>query len=105
MTPGRRVFLLVLMMCSLALSVGIHSPTRAQESCTCPSGKSSCYQSGYAGLTEEQEHGRDTWYFGTGGDLATSGKRAVGDQALWRILAIQSHGTFDLLQAADSRFR
>ena len=29
----------------------------------------------------------------------------MGDQALWRILAIQSHGTFDLLQAADSRFR
>ena len=29
----------------------------------------------------------------------------VGDQALWRILAVQSHGTFDLLQAVDSRYR
>jgi hypothetical protein len=105
MTPGRRIFLLVLMMCTGALSAGIHPATRAQESYTCPSGKSSCYQSGYAGLTDEQEHGRDTWYFWTGGDQDASGKHAVGDQALWRILAIQSHGTFDLLQAADSRFR
>jgi mono/diheme cytochrome c family protein len=105
MTPGLRIFLLVLVACAAALTLGIDSATRAQESYSCPSGKSSCYQSGYAGLTEEQEHGRDTWYFWTGGDLDSSGKQAVGDQALWRILAIQSHGTFDLLQAIDSRYR
>jgi len=29
----------------------------------------------------------------------------VGDQALWRFLAIQSHGSVDLLQAIDSRYR
>ncbi len=72
---------------------------------TCPSGRSSCYQSGYAELTPSQQHGRDTWYFWTGGDLDTDGKTVVGDQALWRILAIESHGTFDLLQAVDSRYR
>src|ERR1700757_1396189 len=105
MTGGLRIFLLILMMCSAAVSVGIHPATRAQESYTCPSGRTSCYQSGYAGLTLEQAHGRDTWYFWTGGDLDASGKQAVGDQALWRILAVESHGTFDLLQAVDSRYR
>jgi hypothetical protein len=29
----------------------------------------------------------------------------AGDQALWRRLAVESHGTFDLLQSVDSRFR
>ena len=29
----------------------------------------------------------------------------MGDQALWRILAVRSHGAVDLLQAADSRYR
>lgn len=77
----------------------------AQNAYTCPSGRSSCYRSGYAGLTELQEHGRDTWYFWTGGDADPSGKSVVGDQELWRLLAIQSHGTFDLLQAIDSRYR
>jgi hypothetical protein len=76
----------------------------AGDSYVCPSGKSSCYQSGYAGLTPLQESGRDTWYFWTGGDRDADGA-IVGDQALWRILAIQSHGTFDLLQAVDSRYR
>jgi len=77
----------------------------AQNSYTCPSGKTSCYQSGYAGLSKLQEHGRDTWYFWTGGDHDTTGKAVIGDQALWRILAVQSHGTFDLLQSIDSRYR
>jgi len=77
----------------------------AQNSYTCPSGKTSCYQSGYAGLSKLEEHGRDTWYFWTGGDHDTTGKAVVGDQALWRILAVQSHGTFDLLQSIDSRYR
>lgn len=77
----------------------------AQDGYACPSGRSSCYQSGYAGLTELEEHGRDTWYFWTGGGLDATGQNAVGDQALWRILAVESHGTFDLLQAIDSRYR
>lgn len=105
MIRSLRNFLLVLLACFAALTIGADFRTRAQESYACPSGKTSCYQSGYSGLTEEQEHGRDTWYFWTGGDLDVSGKQAVGDQALWRILAIQSHGTFDLLQAIDSRYR
>jgi hypothetical protein len=29
----------------------------------------------------------------------------VGDQELWRLLAVRSHGTVDLLQAVDSRYR
>jgi hypothetical protein len=51
-----------------------------------------------------QREGRDTWYFWTGGDTDAEGS-IVGDQALWRILAVRSHGTVDLLQAVDSRFR
>jgi hypothetical protein len=106
MLPLKRICFLVSLICVAALAPGVDSATRAQESSyTCPSGKASCYQSGYAGLTAEQEHGRDTWYFWTGGDLDASGKQVVGDQALWRILAVQSHGTFDLLQAVDSRYR
>ena len=105
MTPGKRLFF-VLLLWPLVLLLDLASPAGAQESYDkCASGRASCYQSGYAGLTPEQEHGRDTWYFWTGGDLDASGKRVVGDQALWRILAIQSHGTFDLLQAVDSRYR
>ena len=59
---------------------------------------------GYAGLTELQRQGRDTWYVWTGGDTDAKGN-VVGDQQLWRILAMQSHGTVDLLQAVDSRYR
>jgi hypothetical protein len=71
---------------------------------TCASGSGGCYSSGYAGLTPLQREGRDTWYFWTGGDTDSEGN-VVGDQALWRILAIHSHGTIDLLQAVDSRYR
>ncbi|HTB95650.1 MAG TPA: hypothetical protein VK716_01460 [Terracidiphilus sp.] len=70
----------------------------------CEGGKASCYESGYAGLTPLQREGRDTWYFWTGGDTDGEGN-VVGDQALWRFLAVRSHGTVDLLQAIDSRFR
>ena len=105
MTPVKR-FLLVFVACAGICASRLDLPMRAQESYSkCPSGKASCYQSGYAGLSPEQEHGRDTWYFWTGGDVDSSGKQVVGDQALWRILAVQSHGTFDLLQAVDSRYR
>lgn len=105
MNAGARI-ILVLVPCAATLLFRAGPPTRAQESYEkCSSGKASCYQSGYAGLTPEQEGGRDTWYFWTGGDLDASGKQVVGDQELWRILAMQSHGSVDLLQAIDSRYR
>jgi hypothetical protein len=70
----------------------------------CAGGRESCYEVGYAGLTPLQRQGRDTWYFWTGGDTDTAGN-IVGDQQLWRILAVKTHGTVDLLQAVDSRYR
>ncbi len=70
----------------------------------CVHGKENCYAAGYAGLTPLQREGRDTWYVWTGGDTDAQGN-VVGDQALWRILAVRSHGTVDLLQAIDSRYR
>jgi len=70
----------------------------------CADQRVSCYEAGYAGLTDLQREGRDTWYFWTGGETDPEGN-VVGDQALWRILAIRSHGSIDLLQAVDSRFR
>jgi hypothetical protein len=70
----------------------------------CPGGGQSCYEAGYAGLTPLQRQGRDTWYRWTGGDTDAHGS-VVGDQALWRLLAVRSHGTVDLLQAVDSRYR
>ncbi len=100
MTP--RNFVLILIS---AMSLFVVSKATAQTVYTCPSGKSSCYQSGYTGLSELQEHGRDTWYFWTGGDLDHDGKTIVGDQELWRLLAIKTHGALDLLQAVDSRYR
>lgn len=59
-----RCVFLILAGVIVALTMGPDLATRAQEKYACPSGKASCYQSGYAGLTEEQEHGRDIkdWY-------------------------------------------
>ena len=71
---------------------------------SCAPGISSCYQAGYAGLTPLERQGRDTWYRWTGGDTDAQGN-VVGDQELWRLLAVRSHGTVDLLQAIDSRYR
>src|SRR5580658_5633239 len=70
----------------------------------CARGRESCYESGYAGLTPLQRQGRDTWYRWTGGDTDAHGN-VVGDQELWRLLAVRSHGAVDLLQAVDSRYR
>jgi cytochrome c5 len=105
MTPRKSRIIWIALACIAVASDLTPSTMRAQKTYACPSGNTSCYQSGYTGLTELQEHGRDTWYFWTGGDLDTTKKAVVGDQALWRILAIQSHGTFDLLQSIDSRYR
>lgn len=70
----------------------------------CAPDRVSCYAAGYAGLTPLQRQGRDTWYLWTGGDTDAQGN-VVGDQDLWRFLAVRSHGTVDLLQAVDSRYR
>lgn len=70
----------------------------------CANGSESRYEAGYAGLTPLQRQGRDTWYRWTGGDKDAHGN-VVGDQELWRILAVRSHGAVDLLQAVDSRYR
>jgi hypothetical protein len=70
----------------------------------CAHGAASCYEAGYMGLTPLQRQGRDTWYLWTGGDTDAKGN-VVGDQELWRLLAVRSHGTVDLLQAVDSRYR
>ena len=70
----------------------------------CANGRETCYEAGYEGLTPLQRQGRDTWYLWTGGDKDAHGN-IVGDQELWRLLAVRSHGTVDLLQAVDSRYR
>jgi hypothetical protein len=70
----------------------------------CANGQVSCYEAGYAGLTPLERQGRDTWYRWTGGDRDAQGN-VVGDQELWRLLTVRSHGTVDLLQAVDSRYR
>jgi hypothetical protein len=77
---------------------------RASPADLCAPGRQSCYAAGSSGLTPLQREGRDTWYTWTGGDTDGDGN-IVGDQALWRILAVRSHGTVDLLQAVDSRYR
>ena len=58
----------------------------------CARGQESCYEEGYLGLTPLQQQGRDTWYRWTGGDRDAQGN-VVGDQALWRFLAVRTHGT------------
>jgi mono/diheme cytochrome c family protein len=74
------------------------------DSEACAHGREVCYEAGYAGLTPLQRQGRDTWYRWTGGDRDAQGN-VVGDQELWRFLAVRTHGTVDLLQAVDSRYR
>ncbi len=90
---GRRLGLL-LVICSLLACIPLASVFAGADS----------YAAGAAGLDPQQQQGRDTWYFWTGGDSDSAGN-VVGDQSLWRTLAIQSRGTVDLLQAVDSRMR
>ena len=100
-------FLLTLSLCLLLLSAaGLHHrPTHAQTGYVCPDGSTNCYQMSYAGLSDLERQGRDTWYFWTGGDRNPSGTAVVGGQALWRHIAVKTHGQFDLIQAIDSRHR
>ena len=96
---------IAIFFCILLLPHAVTLAKQAESSNgACVSGRASCYQSGYYALApDEERQGRDTWYFWTGGDTNDAGE-VVGDQALWRKLAIQSHGTFDLLQSIDSRY-
>jgi hypothetical protein len=101
-----RILFLVLSALLVASFLGSQfRPTRAQSGYTCPDGSTNCYQYGYTDLTDLQKQGRDTWYFWTGGDRDPSGTSVVGDQALWRHLAAETHGSVDLVQAIDSRYR
>src|ERR1022692_3169994 len=91
MTPRKRISTLFIVACAAAVfAPSVVCFAQTQSGYACPSGRTGCYQSGYAGLTDLEEHGRDTWYFWTGGDRDATGKQVVGDQALWRILAVQS---------------
>lgn len=97
--------LAVLLVCLSVAAVCVHQGSAsAGEGAACTQWQGSGYPAGYAGLTPLQQSGRDTWYFWTGGDTDAQGN-VVGDQALWRLLAIRSHGAVDLLQAVDSRYR
>ena len=102
---SQRHALIVLCLLGIACSVPLATVcVSANDAETCAAGGESCYEAGYAGLTDPQRRGRDTWYFWTGGDKDAQGN-VVGDQELWRLLAVQTHGTVDLLQAVDSRYR
>jgi hypothetical protein len=97
--------LAILMLCFFSVATIACIPRgRVTAASPCAYAQQSCYASGAAGLTPSQREGRDTWYFWTGGDTDAQGN-VVGDQALWRILAARTHGTVDLLQAIDSRYR
>jgi hypothetical protein len=99
-----RVRVVVVSLCLLA-ACGSRVWSGAQTARTaCADEKTGCYAAGAAGLTELQRQGRDTWYFWTGGDTDAKGN-VVGNQVLWRYLAVRTHGTVDLLQAVDSRYR
>jgi mono/diheme cytochrome c family protein len=94
-----------LFLCLLGLAAcALEISANAGDNGTLVRGPENSYQAGYTGLTAMQRSGRDTWYFWTGGDSDAQGN-VVGDQALWRILAVRSHGVVDLLQAVDSRYR
>ena len=82
MTPRKSALLFAALLLVGIISSGVRHSADAQSSYSCPSGKASCYQSGYAGLTAVQSHGRDTWYFWTGGDLDASGKAVVRDSTI-----------------------
>lgn len=103
MSQRQALFLFCLLGVAAYVPVGLVSAGSGGTE-ACVRGRESCYEAGYAGLTPLQRRGRDTWYRWTGGDSDAQGN-IVGDQELWRLLAVRSHGTVDLLQAVDSRYR
>jgi hypothetical protein len=103
MSQRQALFLLCMLAAASSVSTGLVS-AGSGGTAACATGKESCYEAGYAGLTPLQRQGRDTWYRWTGGDTDSHGN-VVGDQELWRLLAVRSHGAVDLLQAVDSRYR
>ena len=103
MSQRQALFLFCILGVAASVSTGFVS-AGSSGAATCATGKESCYEAGYAGLTPLERQGRDTWYRWTGGDTDAHGN-VVGDQELWRLLAVRSHGAVDLLQAVDSRYR
>src|ERR1700679_995371 len=103
MSKRQALFLLCILGVTACIANGFVSAGSTGAE-VCADGKESCYEAGYLGLTPLQRQGRDTWYQWTGGDKDVHGN-VVGDQELWRLLAVRSHGTVDLLQAVDSRYR
>jgi hypothetical protein len=103
MSKRQALFLLCILGVAASIASGFVSASNGGVE-LCADGRESCYEAGYAGLTPLQRQGRDTWYLWTGGDKDAHGN-VVGDQELWRLLAVRSHGTVDLLQAVDSRYR
>jgi hypothetical protein len=95
MRTGRFCFLFLLALLAVLMMDSHFHSTRAQTTYLCPDGTTNCYQTNYAHLTDLQRQGRDTWYFWTGGDRDPSGANIVGDQALWRHIAVETHGQFD----------
>jgi hypothetical protein len=100
----RQALVLFCVLCVAAYVPARFVSAASGDSEACARGREGCYEAGYAGLTPLQRQGRDTWYLWTGGDTDAQGN-VVGDQALWRFLAVRSNGTVDLLQAVDSRYR
>jgi hypothetical protein len=105
MRVGRLALLLFLTLILVSAVGSRFYSTRAQTGYVCPDGTTNCYQMNYGGLSDSERLGRDTWYFWTGGDRDPSATRVVGDQALWRKIAVETNGQFDLIQAIDSRYR
>lgn len=103
MSQRQALFLFCILGVAASVSQGLVSAGSGGAE-ACATGKESCYEAGYTGLTPLQRQGRDTWYRWTGGDTDSHGN-VVGDQELWRLLAVRSHGAVDLLQAVDSRYR
>jgi hypothetical protein len=103
MSKRQALFLLCILGVTASIASGFVSASSSGVE-LCADGRESCYEAGYVGLTPLQRQGRDTWYLWTGGDKDAHGN-VVGDQELWRLLAVRSHGTVDLLQAVDSRYR
>lgn len=99
---AQRLAMVLLFLLAIGVCVSVRRVKAGGDPCT--QGGENCYAAGSVGLTPLQRQGRDTWYRWTGGDIDADGK-VVGDQVLWRILAVRSHGAVDLLQAVDSRYR
>ncbi|HEX6495053.1 MAG TPA: hypothetical protein VF018_06185, partial [Acidobacteriaceae bacterium] len=76
----QRVCVLLFCVIGVACIGGSVASAGGDSTVNCADERVGCYEAGYAGLTEQQREGRDTWYFWTGGDSDAEG-HVVGDQA------------------------